>query len=374
MSVRVAVVGTSWWADTMYLPPLSNHPDADIVAVAGRDPDRAQAFAAKWGVPSWTTDPAELVSRSDIDAVVIATANDSHHPLAMAAIDAGLHILCEKPLALDAVQGAEMVDAAEAAGVLTMVPFTYHYMPISRWLKELIDRGWVGRPLHANIRYYTSFGFDTAYSWRFDRAIAGSGIIGDLGSHWVHLSRWLLDDTETSVSAVASTFIDREPRPDGTDHDPTEDSVAMTIRYSSGAYAVLHASSVCWEGTPFEQTHHLEIHGTEGTLYASCDWDTVQEVRGLKRGDSTGARILPIPDHVWGDVRRDTVHNTYRDVFRNTDTMTRQWISAIEAGSDPRDLTPDFSDGLAVQRVLDAAVRSAAEGGCPHNPSIVLTR
>ena len=130
-----------------------------------------------------------------------------------------------------------------------------------------------------------------------------------------------------------------------------------------GAYGLLQTSAVCHEGTPFGQTHHLEIHGDRGTIYATCDWDRVQRVDGLRRGDTNGRQPLPIPDEIWGDVRRDVVHDTYRDVFRTTDAMTRGWISAIAAGEKAY---PNFDDGLAVQRVLDAAVASAASDGAQH--------
>ncbi len=367
--VRVGVLGTSWWADTMYLPPLDAHPDCTIVAVCGRREAPAKSFAENWNVPQWFTSPTEMFDTVEMDAVVIATSNDSHHPLALEALGRGLHVLCEKPLARSAAEGAEMVAAAEAAGVTTMVPFTYHYMPVNRFVKELIDDGFVGTPHHVNRRYYTEFGFDDSYSWRFDREIAGSGVIGDIGSHWVHLSRWLLDDVETSINAITSTVTDRADRPDGSTYDKCEDSVAMTIKYTGGAYGMLHVSAVCWEGTPFGQTHHIEVHGDQGTIYATCDWDTVQEVRGLKRGDTGPAQVLSIPEHLWAGLRRDTVHHTYKDVFRQTDAMTRAWVSAIRDG---RTITPDFAEGQAVQRVLDAAVASAAADGAPQWPHAEL--
>lgn len=349
----------------MYMPPLKEHPDAEVVAVCGRNPESTEAFATTWAIPAWFTDPDELFERADLDAVVIATANDSHHPLTMEALRRGQHVLCEKPLALDVAQVLEMAERAQVAGVHTLVPFTYSYMPVNRWVRTLVADGYVGEPLHINLRYYTSFGFERDYSWRFDRSVAGAGVIGDLGSHWIHLARWLLDDNERSVSATASTFIPRGPRPDGTTYEPLEDSAVLTIGYESGAYGVLQMSAVCWEGTPFEQTHHLEVHGTDGTIYAMCDWDREQSVRGLKRGDTDGAIALPIPDEIWNGVRRDTVHNTYRDVFRKTDVMTRSWISAIHDGLAPGERPdPSFADGLAVQRVIDAAQRSVAKDSC----------
>ena len=362
MTVRIGVFGTSWWADSMYLPPMEAHPDCEIVAVCGRREQPTADFAAGWSIPSHFTDPDRMIRESDLDGVVIATANDSHHDLAVAALNAGLHVLCEKPLALNVDQAEAMTALAAETGAITMVPFTYHYMPVNRWVRQLVADGYVGRPLHINLRYYTSFGFDTAYSWRFDRDVAGSGIIGDIGSHWIHLARWMLGESERSVSAVTSTFVERGPRPDGSSYEPLEDSAVLTVRYGSGAYGVIQTSAVCWEGSRFGQNHQLEIHGDDGTIHATCDWDTIQQVKGMKRGDGDGLQELPIPDEIWGGVRRDTVHNTYRDVFRTTDAMTRAWISALAAG---RSIEPSFREGLAVQRVIDAAMKSAATGGCP---------
>lgn len=358
--VRVGIVGTSWWADAMYLPPLSAHEQAAVVAVSGRNAATTAAFADRWGIEQRFDDPIAMLDSAGLDAVVVASSNDSHFPLTMAALDRGLHVLCEKPLAQNAAQAQEMTARAEETGAITLVPFTYHYMPVNQWVRRLIAEGYVGRPYHVNLRYYTGYAADSAYSWRFDRELAGSGVIGDLASHWIHLARWLLDDTEISVGALASAFVEREPRPGGEAYEQAEDSAVLTVRYASGAYGVLQVCAVSWEGTPFNQTHHLEVHGDAGTIYGVCDWDTVQEVRGVRRGERGPATVLPIPDEIWGGVRRDNVHDTYRDVFRGTDAMTRGWVTAI---AERRHVRPDFADGLAVQRVVDAAVASADADG-----------
>ena len=359
-AVRVGVVGTSWWADAMYLPPLSAHEQAAVVAVSGRNAATTAAFADRWGIEQRFDDPIAMLDSAGLDAVVVASSNDSHFPLTMAALDRGLHVLCEKPLAQNAAQAQEMTARAEQTGAITLVPFTYHYMPVNQWVRRLIAGGYVGRPYHVNLRYYTGYAADSAYSWRFDRELAGSGVIGDLASHWIHLARWLLDDTEVSVGALGSAFVERQPRPDGGAYEQAEDSAVLTVRYASGAYGVLQVCAVSWEGTPFNQTHHLEVHGDAVTIYGVCDWDTVQEVRGVRRGERGPATVLPIPDEIWGGVRRDNVHDTYRDVFRGTDAMTRGWITAI---AEQRHVRPDFADGLAVQRVVDAAVASADADG-----------
>lgn len=352
----------------MYLPPLTAHPECEVVAVCGRRLAPAEDLAKTWGVPAFFADPEEMFATADLDAVVIATANNSHHPLAMDALRRGIHVLCEKPLATTLADAGEMAAVAADRGLITMVPFTYHWMPVNQWLRRLLDDGYVGRVHHINARYYTGFALDREYAWRFDQEIAGSGIIGDLGAHWIHLARWLLDDTEVAISTLAPTTVVRDLRPDGSDYQRLEDSAVMTVQYASGAYGVLHTSAVAWEGDGFGQIHQLEIHGSEGTLHATCDWDTVQEVHGMKRGEPQ-RELLPIPNDIWNGVRQDTVHNTYRDVFRTTDVMTREWISAIAAG---RQVQPDFAEGLAVQRVIEAALASAAQNGMaidPHGPA-----
>jgi len=142
-------------------------------------------------------------------------------------------------------------------------------------------------------------------------------------------------------SAVSSTFVERGPRPDGSPYEQTEDSAVLTVRYESGAYGVLQVSTVCWEGdSDFGQSHHLEVHGDAGTVHATCDWHTVQEVRGARRDEPGLMRVLPIPDDIWAGVRRESVHDTYRDVFRTTDAMTRGWIDAIVAD---RPIEPSFA-------------------------------
>ena len=138
MTVRIGIIGTSWWADAMYLPALADHPDGAITAICGRDPDRTVAFAARWGIEEVHTDWAAMLDGGTVDAVIISSPNDTHHAMVLAAADRGIHLLCEKPVALDAEQAWEMVDATTAAGLTTMVPFTYRWMPTNQWIKALI--------------------------------------------------------------------------------------------------------------------------------------------------------------------------------------------------------------------------------------------
>jgi predicted dehydrogenase len=208
-------------------------------------------------------------------------------------------------------------------------------------------------------RYYTGFARDGEYSWRFDRAEAGSGVLGDLGSHWIDLALHLLGPI-THIGAVVNRTVPRGPRPDGVPYDSCEDVAMMTVRFASGAIGQLIVSAVAWEATSFGQTHHVEVHGSDGTLYAYSDWDTVQEVRGLRAGERGPARPLERTAAAWNGVRTDTVHNTYRDTFRTTDAMARGWLTAV---AERRHCQPDMAHGALVQRLTDAAVRSAADDG-----------
>lgn len=356
--IRIAVVGTSWWADAMYLPALTRHPLADVRAVAGgRRRDHTREFAVRWDIPAAYDSLDEMLAAEELDAVLVLTPNAAHHPTAMRTLEAGLHVLCEKPLALTAQQAREMAEAAERTSAITMVPFTYRFMPAARYLKELVEEGYIGRPYHLNMRYYTRFGHSGAYAWRFDVGEAGAGVSGDLGSHWVYMARWYFGEI-AAVTAVFTHVVPRAPRPDGAPFEAAEDTAMLLLEFENGAYGSIHVSSLAYEPGPFGQRHEFDLHGSAGTLRMLCDWLTVQRVDGCREGEPE-AHELPIPDHIFGSARRDNVHDTYRDIFREQDHMTRGWISAIAGG---RPASPDFRDGLAVQRVLAAADRSARQG------------
>src|SRR5258706_3691716 len=294
-TVRVGLVGTSWWAEAMYLPALADHPVGRITAVCGRDLDRAESVAAQWSIPKAYNDWSAMIDSGEFDAIIVASPNETHYEITMAAIDRGLPVLCEKPLGMNVAEAHKMAEAAHHSGAITMVPFTYRNMPTNQFVKQLIDDGYVGRPYHLSMSYFAGYARDGSYAWRFDEAKAGSGIIGDLGSHWLDMARWFLGEV-TAVSANRDCFVDRDPRPDGSGYTQLEDSAVIHARFESGASATLQCSAICWEGTPFGQIHELDLHGSGGTLHALNDWDTVQEVRGVRAGEPGPARPLAIPD------------------------------------------------------------------------------
>jgi predicted dehydrogenase len=356
--VRIGIAGTSWWADAMYLPALASHPLADLAAVVGGSrPDHTREFAARWGIATAYDALDEMLDREELDALFVLTPNKAHHATTMAAIERGIHVLCEKPLGMSSREAREMAEAAERAGVTTMVPFTYRFMPTNRYAKELIDTGWLGRPHHLNMRYYTGYGRSGAYMWRFDVGEAGSGVSGDLGAHWVYLARWFYGEI-VAVTAVYTHFVPRAPRPDGAPFEVADDSAMILLEFANGATGSLHVTSLAHEPGPFGQRHEIDLHGSDGSLHLLNDWVHTQRVEGSRPGDEE-THELPIPDHIWAGARRDPVHDTYRDVFRGQDSMQRAFVTAVATGMPA---SPDFADGLAVQRILEAADRSARLG------------
>ena len=343
----------------MYLPALTGGSGIEVTAVAGRDRGRAEAFAARWDIAGVFTDVDEMIASDLFEAVVIATPNDTHHPFATRALRHGLHVLCEKPLALSLAQAEEMAALAVETGAITLVPFTYRYMPATRYLKRLIEEGYLGRPYHAHFRYYAGYGRDGAYSWRFDQRRAGTGALGDLGSHFLHLAEWFLGEA-AAVSCQLATLVGRpELDPEGRRYQQLDDTAMMMLRFESGALGMVHATTLAYEDTPFGQVHELDFHGSDGTLRLLIDWASRQELWGARVGEGPSRR-LDIPDAFWGGARREVVTDTYKDMFRHEGFMIREFVEAVRRD---RPIRPDFNDGLRVQRVLEAASQSA-RGGC----------
>ena len=355
--VNVGIVGHGFWTEAMYLPAFAKHPYSIVTAICGRNGERTKAFAEEQNIPHYFTNYEEMYASDLIDAVVISTGNKTHYDMTMKALDAGLHVLCEKPLAMNVAEANEMTQKAEEAGLKCLVPFTYRFMPAERYLKQLIDNGYIGKPYNLNMRYYTGYGRDGNYMWRFDLEEAGAGAVGDIGSHFMYLAYWYYGEIE-SVMCQLSYLVEREPRPDGNnDYVRADDGASILLQFKNGAQGVIVASTVLYEDSPFGQTHHKEFHGSDGTLYSLNDWDTIQEVRGAKVGEGM-IKTLPIPDNIWGNVRRDTVHNTYRDVFREQDFMARGWINDILNDTVS---SPSFADAVYIQRIIAACQLSAKE-------------
>jgi predicted dehydrogenase len=347
--VRVGVVGTSWYPDWMHLPSLKSHPQAEVVALCGRNRARAEELAGKFDIPHVFTDYREMIAHAGLNALVVATPDDTHFPITMEALDAGLHVVCEKPLALTAAQARVMAETAAAKGVKHMTFFTLRWLPAHRYLKELLEQGYIGRCYHCHIQHFIGYGRSGGRGWRFDpkRAL---GVLGDLGSHAVDLARWYVGDI-AAVSAQLGTFVERHEA-DGRKVDSAWDSAMLTLRFTDGAHGLIHVSVVGHVGERGIQ-QRIELHGEAGTLEAGLALNHM-EIRGVREGES-GFQPLPVPNRFWGEADRSDPFS----VFVTLPVGDRAFIDAILAD---RAVSPDFFDGWKVQEVLEAAIESDRTG------------
>ena len=350
--VRVGLIGTSWWSRFAFATPLAAHPRADVAAVCGRDVDRTRAFADEFGIRDVFHDPFELIAEADLDAVVVALPDDLHHSVTIAAIDRGLHVLCEKPLASTETQAREMRDRAVAAGVVLMVMFTHRWMPYHRYVCDLMRDGFIGECHHAELRFVMAYGRAPEYAWRFDAARA-NGVLGDLGSHLIDLARLFVGD----VSGVASRLgvVVQRQGADGGRLEPANDSASLLLDFVGGASGLVHASVVSHLGDrAFVQ--EVRLYGSDGTL----EVDVVMGGDGLRctvraaRGSGGALEVLPVPDAYWGGVDPSPF-----EILNVHSVGARAFVDAV-LGSGPA--SPDFTDGYEAQRVVDAALHGASSG------------
>jgi len=353
--VRIGLIGTSWWVERMYIPSLMSHPAAHVVRVCGRDAARAAGVAAKFGNADVFTDYRRMIDAGGLDAVIVASPDDLHYEMTMAAIDAGLHVLCEKPLAGSAADARRMHERAEAAGLKNMVLFTWRWQPHWRYLKHLVDSGFIGRCYHAEFQFLGGFALDAGYKWRFDGARA-NGVTGDLGSHMIDFAFWYLGDV-TEVMADLSTFIDQSttasPPP-----PPTNDVGLLTLAFAGGARAQITASAVSRRGD--EDVRILaSLHGSDGTIEMQHTFfgiDGGVRIRGVRAGEPSFTNLTVPAEFLEGGVDpRDLF-----DPYVKQSAGPRAFVDAILADTAA---VPGFDVGVRVQEVVDAALRSSVERG-----------
>jgi predicted dehydrogenase len=348
--LRVGIVGTSWWADRIHLPSLKSHPRAELAAICGRDQTRAEKMAQKYMIPQVYADYRAMIEHGNLHALVVSAPDDLHYPIVMDALDAGLHVLCEKPLALNADQAKAMYDKAQAMGVKHLIFFTWRWMPHFQYLHHLIDTEFVGRCFQCHFRFLGGWGRDGEYGWRFDRQRA-NGVVGDLGSHMIDFARWFVGDI-AKVSAHLSTCVERVGT-NGERLDPANDAAVLAVEFVNGTQGTIQVSAVTQlADRGFEQ--RIQLYGEAGTL--EVDWSGLgTEIRGVK-ADGEQFEMLSVPDQFYGTVDRASI---FPELFLTQSVGGRLFIDAI---LDDRSVAPSFYDGWKVQQVIDAAMKSHEQG------------
>ena len=335
-----------------------------LKAVAARNKDRVERFAANWGYESTETDWRRLVERKDIDLVDIASPNDTHAEIAVAAARAGKMVMCEKPLARTAAEAERMVSAVEDARVPNSVWYNYRRVPAVTLLRQWIGEGKLGRIFHYRAKFLQDWTISADVPqggeglWRLDASVAGSGVTGDLLAHCIDTAMWLNGPID-EVTAMTETFItSRKHTLTGT-VEPVgiDDACAFLTRFGNGSLAT-------FESTRYARGHKalytLEINGE----HASAAWD-LHDLHRLQwfdhrdEGPTRGWRSIHITDgehpymkHWWVPGLQIGYEHTFVHQFAD-------FCTAAAAGESA---APTFRDGLATDYVTDAVLKSARSG------------
>jgi predicted dehydrogenase len=341
------VVGTGFGC-RVHVPAL-RAAGFDVVALVGTDPDRTARRAERSGVPDAYTNLDAALARPDVDAATVATPPESHAWAAIAACDAGKHVICEKPFAIDATQARAMLAAADAAGVTHLVGHEFRWATERAVAARALADGLIGEPRFVTIVSHIPLVADPETKvprWWFD-VDAGGGWLGASGSHVVDQIRTWLGEFD-SLSATLSVVSER--------HDVAEDSFTVRFRLQSGAEGVLQQTAAAW-GSDVGMTR---VVGTHGTLWTEGDAVFVADRDGARQLPVPSDLVLPEAPEVSDDPRHRFTHMELGPYTRLCEVLR----DAVEGRPIEAPVTvPTFADGVACMEVLDAIRLSAADGG-----------
>jgi myo-inositol 2-dehydrogenase/D-chiro-inositol 1-dehydrogenase len=367
--LRIGLVGCGFMGRTHsnafhQAPHFFDLPYAPVLqAVCARTAKTASDFAARWGYASFETDWRTLVERSDIDLIDIATPNNTHAEIAIAAAKAGKMVMCEKPLGRDAEEAEAMVAAVEKAGVRNMVWYNYRRVPAVTLLKALLDDGRFGRIFHYRAKFLQDWTISEdlpqggAGLWRLDAAVAGSGVTGDLLAHAIDTALWL-NGGINEVSAMTETFIKQRSHTltGKVEAVKIDDASAFLARFRNGSLAT-------FEATRYARGHKalytLEINGER----ASAMWDLhdLHRIQYFDHRDESqlrGWRSIHVTDSDHPYMKQWWVPGLQ---IGYEHTFIHQFADFARAAGEGKDAAPTFRDGLLTDLVTDAVLKSARE-------------
>ncbi|MBF4461261.1 MULTISPECIES: Gfo/Idh/MocA family protein [unclassified Rathayibacter] len=375
-ALRVAMVGTAFmgrthshaWRTASRFFPLPLRPE--LAVLVGSNPDTTRERAEQLGWSEASTDWREVIARDDVDLVDICTPGDTHAEIAIAALEAGKHVLCEKPLANSVEEAERMVAAAAASGRVAMCGFSYRRTPALALAKRFIEEGRLGEIRHVRAQYLQDWLSDSEapLTWRLQKERAGSGALGDIGAHSIDTAQWLTGQRITSVSAVLRTFTTERPvlaqqsglggrAEEGAERGAVtvDDAAAFTAAFEGGALGVFEATRVA---TGRRNANRIEVNGELGSI--AFDFERMNELEYDDARDpeeAQGFRRIQVtePVHPYMSAWWPTGHGIgYEHLF------THQVVDLVEAIAGGTEATPTFADALDVQRVLGAVSASAA--------------
>ncbi|MCU1543847.1 MAG: putative dehydrogenase [Microbacteriaceae bacterium] len=354
----------------MFFWPADLVPVKKVIAEA-TDALAADA-AARFGFERSTSDWRTIVNDPDVDVIDIATPNNLHAEIAIAALEAGKHVICEKPLARTVEEAGAMYEATRGLDQVHMVAFNYRRTPAVALAKRYIDEGAIGDVLNFRATYLQDWSADPAapLSWRFQKKVAGSGAVGDIGSHIVDLARYLVGEI-SSVNSLTSTFINQRPvQAAGADSlgnakgasselvpVDVDDEVMTLVKFAGGAVGSLEATRNAWGRNNFIT---FEIHGTEGSIYFNYEnRDELQVCFKSDGADRRGFRTVytgpnhPNGESLWPIPALGIGYGETKII------EAHDFFTAI-AGGEP--VRPDFGDGYQTA-LIDEAILTSADSG-----------
>jgi myo-inositol 2-dehydrogenase/D-chiro-inositol 1-dehydrogenase len=335
-----------------------------LKAVCARDGEKAKAFAAQWGYESVETGWRNLIARQDVDLIDIASPNNTHAEIAIAAAAAGKLVLCEKPLAMNAAQAERMVEAVEKAGVANMVWYNYRRVPAVTLAKQLIDEGRLGRIFHYRAKFLQDWTISKdlpqggAALWRLDVSVAGSGVTGDLLAHCIDTAMWLNGPIDR-VTGMSETFIkERKHNLTGkVEKVGIDDASAFLARFANGSLAT-------FEATRYARGHKalytFEINGEHASIF----WD-LHDLHRLEyfdhrdEGRLRGWRSVHVTDGDHPYMKQWWVPGLQIGYEHTFVHQVADFLKGLSEGKVPG---PSFRDALATDYVTDAVLRSAQSG------------
>jgi predicted dehydrogenase len=326
--VRWGVLGAGGVADRQMLPNTRDLPNARLQAVMVRDLGRAQQLAEKYRAPRGYDRVQDLLADPEVDAVYVATPVNHHAAQVIAAAEHGKHVLCEKPMALNAEQCREMIAACAANGVKLMVCFPLRFVPVHQRMREIVRQGELGEIVLARVQLAKWYPLDPT-AWRSDPAQAGGGVLMDLGSHLFDFLRFVVDEIQEVSAALSNRTFNLA----------VEDTATVRVRFRNGGHGLIDTSFGV-----FRASNQIEIYGTRGTL-----------LRGPGEGGprlftAAGEQVLPAePVHPY----RAEMEHFSRCILEDTEPLSTGW------------------DGLRNITLIQAAYESARTGQavtCPETP------
>jgi predicted dehydrogenase len=328
----------------------------EVVAVCQRNVETAQQVAKQYGIPGVFERWEEMLDKARPDIVVIAAPPALHLQIATAALSRGAHVLCEKPLAMDAAQGRAMVEAAARAKRTAMTCFNWRFTAAMRQLHEMVEAGHLGRLFHVNLRWFGSRWADAsaAATWRMDRAQAGHGAMGDMGVHVIDLVRWHFGEF-ARVAAAAGIAHPSRQAPGGRPSD-AEDFCSVIGELASGALVTFTVSRAARGANE----HSVEAYGSDGALRYRFLREGKRWHLGVLEAASTSGGFEPVK--VKAGLPRSAAEGDQLEVIGKSTIapLVKRFLKATAKGESP---SPSFEDGLRAQAVLDAVLKAQRDGG-----------